>query len=95
MDAIFTPIRNVNFHVENMRVGGRTDFDKLSLQIETDGTITPQEAFYKASEILINHFNLISENKEPESAMMENGAEEKKAEKKKTTAKKPAKKSKK
>lgn len=46
IDAIFTPIRNVNFQVENMRVGERTDFDKLSLEIETDGTITPEEAFF-------------------------------------------------
>lgn len=63
LDAIFTPIRNVNYQVENMRVGERTDFDKLSLQIETDGTITPEEAFYDASEILIKHFNLIFEGK--------------------------------
>ncbi len=66
LDAIFTPIKNVNFQVENMRVGERTDFDKLSLNIETDGTITPEEAFYKASEILIKHFTLIFEGKAPE-----------------------------
>lgn len=59
LDAIFTPIKNVNFQVENMRLGERTDFDKLSIEIETDGTITPEEAFYGASEILIKHFNLI------------------------------------
>lgn len=63
LDAIFTPIKNVNFQVENMRVGERTDFDKLSLEIETDGTITPEEAFYQASEILIKHFTLIFEGK--------------------------------
>ena len=62
-DAIFTPIRNVNFQVENMRVGDRTDFDKLSLEIETDGTITPEEAFFEACEILIKHFNIIFEGK--------------------------------
>lgn len=59
LDAIFSPIRNVNFQVENMRVGDRTDFDKLSLGIETDGTITPEEAFFQACEILIKHFNII------------------------------------
>ncbi len=59
LDAIFSPIRNVNFQVENMRVGDRTDFDKLNLGIETDGTITPEEAFYQACEILIKHFNVI------------------------------------
>ncbi len=65
MDAIFTPIRNVNFNVENMRVGERTDFDKLSIEIETDGTITPEGAFYQACEILIKHFTLIFEGKTP------------------------------
>lgn len=59
IDAIYTPIRNVNFQVENMRVGDRTDFDKLNLEIETDGTITPEEAFFEACDILIKHFNII------------------------------------
>lgn len=63
VDAIFTPIRNVNFQVENTRVGDRTDFDKLSLEIETDGTITPEEAFFEACDILIKHFNIIFEGK--------------------------------
>jgi len=63
VDAIFTPIRNVNFQIENMRVGDRTDFDKLSLEIETDGTITPEEAFFEACNILIKHFNIIFEGK--------------------------------
>ncbi len=63
VDAIFTPIRNVNFQVENMRVGDRTDFDKLSLEIETDGTITPEEAFYEACDILMKHFNVIFQGK--------------------------------
>src|SRR3989338_6906052 len=67
LDAIFTPIKNVNFQVENMRVGERTDFDRLSLQIETDGTITPEEAFYKACEILIKHYTIIFGGKESES----------------------------
>ena len=66
MDAVFTPIRNVNFNVENMRIGERTDFDKLSLEIETDGTITPEASFYQACEILIKHFTLIFEGKTPE-----------------------------
>jgi len=61
LDAIFTPVRRVAFHVENMRVGERTDFNKLKIEIETDETISPEEAFYKASEILVKHFALISE----------------------------------
>ena len=64
LDAIFTPIKNVNFQVENMRVGERTDFDKLSLQIETDGTITPEGAFFGACELLIKHFTLVFEGNE-------------------------------
>ncbi len=65
MDAIFTPIKNVNFQVENMRVGDRTDFDKLSIEIETDGTITPEQAFLQAAEILIKHFSIIFEGEAP------------------------------
>ncbi len=64
MDAIFTPIKNVNFQVENMRVGDRTDFDRLHLEIETDGTLTPEEAFYSAVEILAKHVAILSEGKE-------------------------------
>ena len=66
LDAIFTPIKSVSFNVENMRVGDRTDYDKLSLNIETDGTLTPEEAFYQATEILIKHFGIIFEGKATE-----------------------------
>lgn len=75
LDAIFTPVRNVNFSVENMRVGDRTDFDKLSLEVETDGTIAPEDAFYKSCEILLQHFNLIFEGNKP-GAAEEKGATE-------------------
>lgn len=61
LDATFTPIRNANFRVENMRVGKRTDYDHLFFDVETDGTITPEEAFAKASEILVKHFSLLGE----------------------------------
>ena len=61
VDAIFTPIRKVAFHVDNMRVGERTDFDKLFLELETDGTMTPEEAVFQSSEILVQHFSLISQ----------------------------------
>lgn len=61
LDAIFTPVRRVAFKVENMRVGERTDFDRLFLEIETDGTISPEEAFFQASEILVKHFSLFAE----------------------------------
>jgi len=44
-----------------MRVGDRTDYDKIALELETDGTISPEDAFMKASEIVINHFSLFKE----------------------------------
>ena len=53
LDATFTPIRRVNYEVENMRVGDRTDFNRLRMFIETDGTLTPREALEKAIEIMI------------------------------------------
>jgi DNA-directed RNA polymerase subunit alpha len=59
LDGLYSPIRNVNFQVENMRVGDRTDFDKLNLEVETDGTITPEDAFYQGCDILLKHFNII------------------------------------
>lgn len=61
IDAIFTPIKRVNYSVENMRVGERTDFDRLCLEIKTDGTITPEEAFFQAADILIKQFSLFAE----------------------------------
>jgi len=61
LDAIFTPVRRVSFKVENMRVGERTDFDKLFLEIETDGTISPKTAFSQASKILVEHFSMLAE----------------------------------
>jgi DNA-directed RNA polymerase subunit alpha len=56
VDAIFTPVRRVNYHVENTRVGQMTNFDKLTLEIETDGTIAPEEALSRAAEILVEQF---------------------------------------
>ncbi len=59
IDAIYTPIRRVNYVVENMRVGKRTDYNKITLEIETDGSITPEEAFKKAVEILVEQFSVL------------------------------------
>ncbi len=64
LDAIYTPIKNVRYHVENMRVGERTDFDRLSLIVETDGTLSPERALIEATEILVNHFSLIFKEKD-------------------------------
>ncbi len=59
VDAVFTPIKNVNFRVENMRIGKRTDFDRLFLEVETDGTITPEDALSEAASTLVDHFLFI------------------------------------
>ncbi len=56
VDAIFTPVRKVNYRVESMRVGQMTNYDKLTLEVETDGTISPQDALSKAAGILIREF---------------------------------------
>jgi DNA-directed RNA polymerase subunit alpha len=61
LDAIFTPIKRVSHRIENMRVGERTDFDRLFLEIETDGTIAPETALFQASEILVRHFSLFTD----------------------------------
>ncbi|MTI32905.1 DNA-directed RNA polymerase subunit alpha [Xanthovirga aplysinae] len=61
IDAIFTPIKNVKFSVENTRVEQKTDYEKLILDIETDGSIHPEVALKGASNILIQHFMLFSD----------------------------------
>jgi DNA-directed RNA polymerase subunit alpha len=66
LDAIFTPIKSVNYKVENVRVGGRTDFDKLEVEVETDGTVDPESAFLQALDILLAHFQFVKENLKPE-----------------------------
>ena len=60
LDAIFSPIERVSYKVEDMRVGERTDFNRLYLDITTDGTIAPEEAFSRASGILVEHFSLFT-----------------------------------
>jgi DNA-directed RNA polymerase subunit alpha len=60
VDAIFSPVRRVNFDVERARVGQRTNYDKLIIEIWTDGTIRPQEALGQAGQILIKHLTVIS-----------------------------------
>lgn len=60
VDAIFSPIKRVDYEVENMRVGDRTDFNRLRVDIETDGSISPEEAFQKAAQILVDHFGLFA-----------------------------------
>lgn len=59
LDALFSPIRRVNYEVENMRVGDRTDFNRLRISLETDGTFSPREAFEKSIEIMIRQLKAI------------------------------------
>jgi DNA-directed RNA polymerase subunit alpha len=66
LDAIFSPIRRVNYEVENMRVGDRTDFNRLRITIETDGTITAREALEKSIETMIHQLRAIVGFKEEE-----------------------------
>jgi DNA-directed RNA polymerase subunit alpha len=63
VDSIFTPVRNVKYAVENFRVEQKTDYEKLLLEIETDGSIHPKEALKEAAKILIYHFMLFSDEK--------------------------------
>jgi DNA-directed RNA polymerase subunit alpha len=59
LDAVFTPIRRANYEVENMRVGDRTDYNRLRLFIETDGTISPREALEQSIEIMIHQLKAV------------------------------------
>jgi DNA-directed RNA polymerase subunit alpha len=63
IDSIFTPIRNVKYSIENYRVEQKTDYEKLILEISTDGSIHPKDALKEAAKILIYHFMLFSEDK--------------------------------
>ncbi|MGB0402991.1 MAG: DNA-directed RNA polymerase subunit alpha [Salibacteraceae bacterium] len=63
IDSIFTPIRNVKYAVENYRVEQKTDYEKLILDLETDGSIHPKDALKEAAKILIHHFMLFSDEK--------------------------------
>ncbi|HMN19631.1 MAG TPA: DNA-directed RNA polymerase subunit alpha [Candidatus Moranbacteria bacterium] len=59
VDAVYTPMRRVNYNVENMRVGKRTDYNKVTFEIVTDGSISPEEAFTKAIKILVEQFSAL------------------------------------
>lgn len=65
IDSVYSPVKRVNYEVENMRVGKRTDYDKVTLEIITDGSITPAQAFQKSVDILVGQFtSLVGESKE-------------------------------
>ena len=63
VDAIYTPIRKVNWTVDNWRVEQKTDYEKLTIEVETDGSISPDDALQEAASILIYHFRLFTDDK--------------------------------
>ncbi|HRY52598.1 MAG TPA: DNA-directed RNA polymerase subunit alpha [Candidatus Portnoybacteria bacterium] len=78
VDALFSPIRKVNFEVENMRVGDRTDFNRLRFDIETDGSTTAEEAFKKSCEILVSQYkSLVAEEESNKEEAKEEDAKNK------------------
>ena len=76
IDSIYTPIKNVKYSVENYRVEQKTDYEKLILEVTTDGSIQPQDALKEAAKILIHHFMLFSDEKIALEAPKENEADE-------------------
>lgn len=76
IDAIYTPVKRVNYEVENMRVGKRTDYDKITLEIVTDGSVTPVEAFEKSVSILVGQFSSLTEVEKEDEVVAENVVEE-------------------
>lgn len=84
LDAIYTPIKRVNYTIENMRVGKRTDFERINLIVTTDGSIAPQEAFSKAVNILAEQFEVLKkldEKDEKEEVIEEKDEKDEKVEK--------------
>jgi DNA-directed RNA polymerase subunit alpha len=77
VDAIFTPIRRVAYEVENMRVGDKTNHNRLRITIETDGTLTAREALSNSIEIMINQLKAIIDFKEPEEIVEKKTSKEK------------------
>ena len=73
IDSIFSPVKRVAYSVESARVGQRTDYDKLTLDIETDGSVDPHAALREAAEILIKYLAIFSEPERVE-ALREAGA---------------------
>ncbi|MCX6174359.1 MAG: DNA-directed RNA polymerase subunit alpha [Ignavibacteriales bacterium] len=73
IDSIFTPIVNVHYNIENVRIGERNDFEKLSIDIHTDGSVTPEEALSCSAKILKDHIQMfINFDAEPEEEKVEN-----------------------
>ena len=76
VDAIYTPVRRVGYSVENVRVGQITNYEKLTLDVETDGSLTPLQAVQQASQVLIDHFTVVVSQALPEVTAFAAEAEE-------------------
>ena len=83
IDAFFSPVKKVNYRVENMRVKERTDYDRLFLEIETDGIINPEQAFEQATKILVDHFSILINDKKEDKEIINIDKKEDKNEKEK------------
>ncbi len=68
IDAIYSPVKRVRYNVENTRVGQATDLDRLIIEVETDGSVSPSDAVTQAAEILVNHFAVIAGQSAPAAA---------------------------
>ncbi len=66
IDAIYSPVKSVNFAVENIRVGEKINYNKVIMEIETDGSIQPEQALKSATEIILDHFKIVAEVAVPE-----------------------------
>ena len=84
IDAFFSPVTKVSYSIDNMRVGDRTDYNRLRLEIETDGTLSPSAALHKSGNILLDHFKTISDISVQEFDRIESAKETKKSTKKTT-----------
>jgi DNA-directed RNA polymerase subunit alpha len=71
IDSAFSPVKRVNFNTENTRVGKMTNFDRLVMEIETDGSITPQQALEQSSAVLVDHFSVIAGSEPTDTAVAE------------------------
>lgn len=76
VDAVFSPVRRVRYTVDKTRVGDNVDLDKLTLTIDTDGSIEPQDAFEQAAAILVNQYTALAGNTSVENADLDNSANE-------------------
>jgi DNA-directed RNA polymerase subunit alpha len=95
LDAIFSPVKKVGYQIENMRVGERTDFDKVVLSVETDGTLSPERALVDAAKILVDQFSVVANSFSEEELVQTPRPFKKPKREKKPAAKKAVKKTKK